>query len=147
VCLLDLTDRCWRIRLAQRAQRGHDARVTDEAIPILRVGDVAVAVAWYARLGYAKEWEHHFDPSFPAFVSLARNGGARLFLSEHRGDATAETLVYIRVPDVDMVAQEFGADIVTQPWGREVHLTDLDGNRLRVGTPGTVGIPDGGQGP
>jgi hypothetical protein len=66
--------------------------VTDEAIPILRVGDVAVAVAWYARLGDAKEWEHHFEPSFPAFVSLARNGGARLFLSEHRGDATAETL-------------------------------------------------------
>ena len=111
--------------------------MTDEAIPVLRVGDAAVAVAWYARLGYAKEWEHRFEPSFPAFVSLARNGGARLFLSEHRGDATAETLVYIRVSDVDMVAREFGADIVTLPWGREVHLTDLDGNRLRVGTPST----------
>jgi len=30
--------------------------------------------------------------------------------------------------------QEFGVEIVTA-WGREVHLTDLDGNRLRRGTP------------
>jgi hypothetical protein len=109
--------------------------VTDEAVPVLRVGDAAVAVAWYARLGYAKEWEHRFEPSFPAFVSIARNGGARLFLSEHRGDARPDALVYIRLPDVDVVAQEFGVEIVTQPWGREVHLTDVDGNRLRVGTP------------
>jgi catechol 2,3-dioxygenase-like lactoylglutathione lyase family enzyme len=109
--------------------------VADEAIPILRVNDAARAVPWYERLGFVKEWEHHFEPSLPAFVSLARNGTARLFLSEHRGDARPDTLVYVRVSDVESVASEFGMEIIDQPWGREVHLTDLDGNRLRVGTP------------
>lgn len=82
----------------------------NEAIPILRVDDVGKAVTWYERLGYAKEWEPRFEPSFPAFVSVARNGAARLFLSEHRGDARPDTLLYLRIPDVDAVAAEFGAD-------------------------------------
>ena len=109
--------------------------MTDESIPILRVSDAGRAASWYERLGFVKEWEHHFEPSLPAFVSLARNGAARLFLSEHRGDARPDTLVYLRVSDVDAVATEFGVEIIDQPWGREVHLSDLDGNRLRVGTP------------
>jgi hypothetical protein len=109
----------------------------DESIPILRVSDAARAVAWYERVGFVKEWEHHFEPSLPAFVSLVRNNTARLFLSEHLGDAQPDTLVYLRVPDVDVVASEFGATVIDPPWGREVHLTDLDGNRLRVATPHT----------
>ncbi|HEX4778675.1 MAG TPA: glyoxalase superfamily protein [Acidimicrobiia bacterium] len=107
----------------------------NEAIPILRVDNAAIAVGWYRRLGYEAEWEHRFWPTFPAFVSVTRGGGARLFLSEHRGDAVYGTLVYVRVPDVDAVAREFDAEVVEQPWGREVHLVDPDGNRLRVGTP------------
>jgi catechol 2,3-dioxygenase-like lactoylglutathione lyase family enzyme len=108
--------------------------MTDESIPILRVDDAARAVSWYERLGFVKEWEHRFDPSFPAFVSIARDGTARLFLSEHRGDAQPDTLVYLRVADVDAIAREFDSEIIDQPWGRELHLTDPDGNRLRVGT-------------
>jgi catechol 2,3-dioxygenase-like lactoylglutathione lyase family enzyme len=108
--------------------------VPDEAIAILRVADAARAVDWYRRLGYVEEWTHRFEPNFPAFVSLARDGSARLFLSEHRGDAQPDTLVYLRVSDVDVIAKEFDAEIVEQPWAREVHLTDLDGNRLRIGT-------------
>ncbi len=109
--------------------------VTNEAIPILRVERAATAVQWYQRLGYVTEWEHHFDPTLPAFVSIARDGAARIFLSEHRGDASRDTLVYLRVADVDAVAKEFGVAVLDQPWGREVHLADPDGNRLRVGTP------------
>jgi catechol 2,3-dioxygenase-like lactoylglutathione lyase family enzyme len=108
--------------------------VADESIPVLRVDDAARAVSWYERLGFVKEWEHRFDPSFPAFVSIARDGTARLFLSEHRGDAQPDTLVYLRVADVDAIAREFDSEIIDQPWGREVHLTDPDGNRVRVGT-------------
>lgn len=111
--------------------------MADEAIPILRVADATAAVAWYARLGYSKEWEHRFEPSFPAFVSVARTGQARLFLSEHLGDALPDTLVYIRVADVDVVAAEFDVEVAEQPWGREVQLIDPDGNRLRIGTPRT----------
>ena len=106
-----------------------------EVIPILRVADAAVAARWYSRLGFASEWEHRFEPTFPVFVSVARVDGGRLFLSEHRGDAEPDTLVYLRVPDVTEVAREFDTEIVEQPWAREVHLVDPDGNRLRVGSP------------
>ena len=49
------------------------------------------AVRWYERLGFTKQWEYHFDPNCPAFVSIAC-GETRLFLSEHRGDARPDTL-------------------------------------------------------
>ncbi len=118
-----------------RRRSGHDGAMSDEAVPVLRVMDAARAVAWYERLGYAKEWEHRFGQTFPAFVSIACDGGARLFVSEHLGDAQPGTLVDLRGADVDRVAAEFGADIVDQPCAREVALVDPDGDRVRVGTP------------
>ncbi|MEU9861044.1 glyoxalase superfamily protein [Streptomyces sp. NPDC047971] len=109
----------------------------DEAvIPVLRVSDAAAAVAWYERLDFTQQWVHRFEPGFPAFVEVAR-GEVRLFLSEHRGDARPDTLVYLRVRDVDAVAAEFGARVEEAPWAREIELRDPDGNRLRVGTPRT----------
>lgn len=107
----------------------------DEVIPILRVADVGTAIPWYQRLGYEQEWEHRFGPSFPAFVSLARDGTARLFLSEHQGDGSTPSVVYLRINDVDVVAAEFGTEVDEQPWARETHLTDPDGNQIRVGAP------------
>ncbi|GAA2143373.1 glyoxalase superfamily protein [Kitasatospora kazusensis] len=108
--------------------------MNEEIIPILRVEDAAAAVAWYRRLGFDQEWEHRFAPELPAFVGIAR-GPVRLFLSEHTGDARPDTLVYLRVRDVDAVAAEFGEPVEDAPWAREVELRDPDGNRLRVGTP------------
>ncbi|TDC24712.1 VOC family protein [Streptomyces sp. 8K308] len=107
----------------------------EEIIPILRVRDAAAAVAWYARLGFVQQWEHRFEPGLPVFTEVAR-GRVRLFLSEHEGDARPDTLVYLRVRDVDEVAAEFGVQPEEAPWGREIALRDLDGNRLRIGTPG-----------
>jgi hypothetical protein len=46
----------------------------EQVIPILRVANAADAVAWYERLGFTKEWEHRIEPSWPAFVSIARAG-------------------------------------------------------------------------
>ncbi|MFD9823194.1 glyoxalase superfamily protein [Streptomyces violascens] len=106
----------------------------EEAIPILRVEDAVATVGWYERLGFTTQWEHHFEPGFPAFVEVAR-GRVRLFLSEHQGDARPGTLVYLRVSDVDAVAAEFGVPVKDAPWAREIELRDPDGNRLRVGTP------------
>ncbi|MFI9630459.1 glyoxalase superfamily protein [Streptomyces sp. NPDC052042] len=106
----------------------------EEVIPILHVKDAAVAVAWYDRLGFIQQWEHRFEPGLPAFVEVAR-GRVRLFLSEHNGDARPDTLVYLRVRDVDAIADEFGVQAEVAPWAREIELRDPDGNRLRVGTP------------
>ena len=106
----------------------------EEVIPVLRVSDAAAAAAWYQRLGFAQEWEHRFEPGFPAFVSIAR-GPVRLFVSEHTGDARPDTLIYLRLRDLEAIAKEFGAAVEQMPWGPEVWLCDPDGNRLRIGTP------------
>ncbi|MEU6108241.1 glyoxalase superfamily protein [Streptomyces albidoflavus] len=106
----------------------------EEVVPILRVTDAAAAAAWYERLGFARQWEHRFAPELPAFVEVAR-GGVRLFLSEHEGDARPDTLVYLRVRDVEAIAAEFGVTAEDAPWAREIELRDPDGNRLRIGTP------------
>ncbi|MGW7366875.1 glyoxalase superfamily protein [Streptomyces sp. NPDC054841] len=105
----------------------------EEVIPILYVEDAAAAVAWYGRLGFTQHWEHRFEPGLPAFVEVAR-GRVRLFLSEHKGDARPDTLIYLRVREVDAVANEFGVQAKDTPWAREIELRDPDGNRLRVGT-------------
>lgn len=105
-----------------------------EVIPVVRVSDAARAVAWYERLGFLQEWEHRFEPEFPAFVSIAR-GHARIYLSEHDGDAPPDTLLYIRHSELDDVAKLLGATIEQQPWGRELETRDPDGNRLRIGEP------------
>ena len=78
-----------------------------EVILVLRVADTAAAVSWYERLGFIKEWEHRLEPGGLAFVSIARDR-ARLYLSEHRGDARPDALVHLYVSDVDAVVAEFG---------------------------------------
>ena len=102
-------------------------------MPIFRVADAREAAGWYERLGFAVVGEHRFAPDLPLYLFLRRGDGVWLHLSEHTGDATPGTLVYLYVDDVDAVSAEFGVPVSTQPWAREVELTDPDGNRLRVG--------------
>ena len=107
----------------------------ESVVPVLRVKDAARATAWYERLGFVQEWEHRFEPGFPAFVSVAR-GEVRLYLSEHRGDARRGTLLQLYITDVDVVAAEFGVAVDEEGLaGRECKLVDPDGNRLHVATP------------
>jgi catechol 2,3-dioxygenase-like lactoylglutathione lyase family enzyme len=106
----------------------------EEVIPVLRVEDAALAVAWYARLGFRKEWEHQFEPGFPWFLSVAR-ANVRIYLSEHIGDARPNTLIHLFVDDIETVSAEFEVAIDEDGLaGRECHLEDPDGNRLRVAT-------------
>jgi catechol 2,3-dioxygenase-like lactoylglutathione lyase family enzyme len=104
----------------------------EELVPIFYVRDGHETAKWYARLGFVIEGEHRFEPTLPLYLFLRRGANA-LHLSEHKGDARPNTLVYFYVNDVDEIAAEFGVEIEVQPWAREVHLTDPDGNRLRVG--------------
>lgn len=106
----------------------------EEVVPVLRVRDAGEAVAWYARLGFVKEWEHQFEPGFPWFVSIAR-GNVRIYLSEPAGDAVPNTLIHLYVRDIDAIAQEFGIPVDEHGLaGRECDIEDPDGNRLRIAT-------------
>jgi catechol 2,3-dioxygenase-like lactoylglutathione lyase family enzyme len=101
-------------------------------VPFLRVADARASAEWYARLGFEVEWEHRFEPGLPLFVSILR-GDARIFLSEHTGDAPPRGLVHLYVSDIDAVSAEFGIPVDEDGLaGRECDLEDPDGNRLRV---------------
>jgi catechol 2,3-dioxygenase-like lactoylglutathione lyase family enzyme len=109
----------------------------EETVPILRVSEAAAALRWYERLGFEEEWTHRFTPTSPAFVSIRRGSpgtGVRIFLSEHRGDARPDGLLYLRVTDVAPVAAAFGAEVHDSGARHEVSLVDPDGNRVRVGS-------------
>lgn len=106
--------------------------MSEEIIPILFSKNAHESAKWYGRLGFEIEGEHQFAPELPHYLFLAR-GGNRLHLSEHKGDAKPGTLLYFFVNEVDTIATEFAAEVIDQPWAREVHLTDPDGNRLRIG--------------
>ncbi len=112
--------------------------MAEQLVPIFRVADAKETAKWYARLGFELEGEHRFAPNLPLYAFLRRHD-VQLHLSEHKGDATPNTLVYFYVDDVDSIAKEFGVTVKEQPWAREVLLTDPDGNRLRIGTRHTAG--------
>lgn len=102
-------------------------------VPIFRVADARAAARWYERWGFDVVGEHRFAPDLPLYLFLERKG-VELHLSEHTGDAPPGTLTYFWVDDVDTVASALDAQVDDQPWGREVEVTDPDGNRLRVAT-------------
>ena len=71
----------------------------------------------------------------PPGIRVSSTGGVRLFLSDHTGDARPDTLIYLRLRDLDAIAAGFGAAVEQMPWGPETWLRDPDGNRLRIGMP------------
>lgn len=93
-------------------------------------------------LGFTVQWEHRFEPNFPVFAEVSREGLA-LFLTEHAGDCQPGGAAYIVLDDVDAFYQEIvGRGIQPAeapeeaPWGvREMLVVDPDGNRLRFANP------------
>lgn len=104
----------------------------EQLVPILHVKDGQKTAHWYARLGFEIEGEHRFGPGMPLYLFLRRGTNA-IHLSEHRGDARPDTLMYFYVYNLEEIAHTFDVTIEQQPWGREVQLTDPDGNRFRIG--------------
>ena len=113
-----------------------------QVIPALRISDDAVSRAFYVdRLGFQIEWEHRFQPDFPVFLKVARNG-MTVFLTQHRDDCPSGALVHFYVADVDAWYAEFlarGVAIQTPPSEdieglRDMLILDPDGNKLRFCT-------------
>jgi len=100
--------------------------VTTEVVPILRVADVARAVAWYARIGFSKVFEHPFADHLPADVGMERDAAA-IHLSEHDGDASGPGLVDVWIDDLDPLAERFGIIPDEMPWARDIEVTDPEG--------------------
>ncbi|MEM9749293.1 MAG: glyoxalase superfamily protein [Actinomycetota bacterium] len=105
--------------------------MTTTVVPVLRVADASVSVEWYAQIGFEKTFEHRYEPHFPAYVGIQREG-TEIHLSEHTGDAPGLALVYVWVDEVDPLAAHFGLTPDEVPWARDIEVTDPDGNRLRL---------------
>ncbi len=70
-------------------------------IPALRITDYDRSKAFYVDgLGFRIAWEHRFEPHFPVFMEVTRDG-LTFFLTQHKGDCQVGGLIYLYVPDVD----------------------------------------------
>ena len=108
------------------------------AVPILRMFDIAKAKAFYADLlGFQVDWEHRFEPGFPLYMQVSRDG-VRLHLSEHNGDGTPGQVVFVDITDIDAFHAELQAkgshapiEPGPSPNMRVLNLWDPFGGRLR----------------
>ena len=67
----------------------------ERAIPILRIFDVQKAKDFYVDyVGMRIDFEHRFEPTLPLYMGVSR-GDLVLHLSEHHGDGTPGTIVYV----------------------------------------------------
>lgn len=81
-------------------------------VPILRSFDEAKAKEFYLDfLGFKLDWEHRFDPSAPLYMQVSRTGLV-LHISEHYGDGTPGTAVFVETVGL----REFHAEITAKDY-------------------------------
>ena len=109
-----------------------------EAIPILRIFDVTKAKEFYVDfLGFTIDWEHRFGENFPLYCQVSR-AGLKLHLSEHHGDASPGSTVFVPMRGVhafhrELMDKRYGyarPGIEQAPWGEVLEVADPFGNRL-----------------
>ena len=114
------------------------------AVPVVRIQDERLARTFYLDyLDFRVEWEHRFGDDFPLYMRI-RRGRTVLDLSEHHGDGTPGTAVWIAVDDVAALHTELtgrahprahpGIDR-DAPGGPTLEVIDPWGNALRFCQP------------
>jgi hypothetical protein len=111
----------------------------DQAVPIVRIFDVAKAHEFYLGfLGFSVDWEHRYGENFPLYTQVSR-GGLRLHLSEHAGDATpgGNMVVYmtgIRAFQKELIGKDYRymkPGLEDEGSRLEVTVTDPFNNHIR----------------
>lgn len=109
------------------------------AIPIIRIFSEEKAKEFYLHfLGFSLEWEHRFEEGFPLYAQIRRSDLV-LHLSEHHGDATPGSTVFVPTIDIDALHKELHdkdykyakPGVEDLPWGRQIEVADPFGNRIR----------------
>lgn len=108
-------------------------------VPIFRIFDHAMALSFYCGwLGFKVDWEHRFSPTGPRYLQISRDA-AVFHLSEHFGDSTPGSKVFLEIDDVTALHAELHSrpnpnmnpGIVDAPWGaRILEVIDPFGNRI-----------------
>jgi catechol 2,3-dioxygenase-like lactoylglutathione lyase family enzyme len=115
-----------------------------DAIPVLRIFDVEKAREFYVGfLGFRVDREHRFEPGFPLYLQVSRDGLV-LHLSEHHGDGSPGVVVVVQTAGLEAYHREITAKgygysrpgLEVAPWNaRVMEVTDPFGNRLRFNEP------------
>lgn len=110
-------------------------------VPVLRVRRADDARDFYlSYLGFSVEWEHRFAADLPLYMRISRDG-ARLDLSEHHGDGTPGTVVWIPIADAKALHRDLSSKRYGQarpgidrnaPGGPTIEVVDPFGNVLRL---------------
>ena len=108
-------------------------------VPILRIFSVEKAREFYVDfLGFTWDWEHRFDDEAPLYAQVSRSGVV-LHLSEHHGDGSPGTHLFLFMKGIDALHHELTGKkyrygrpgIEQQEWGaRTVATHDPFGNVL-----------------
>lgn len=127
----------WNVLAARIATP--DAIGFQAPIPIIRIFAVDKAMEFYQGfLGFATDWEHRFGENFPLYAQISR-GSLKLHLSEHHGDATPGSKVFIPMTGIRAFHRELSGKhyAYAKPgleeafWGAlTVEVADPFGNRL-----------------
>jgi hypothetical protein len=114
----------------------------ERAVPILRIFSLEKARELYLGfLGFTVDWEHRFSPDAPVFMRVSR-GALALHLSEHHGDGTPGSIVYVYMTGVKALHRELTdknyrhsrPGLIEQEWGMlEMTVTDPFNNRITFG--------------
>lgn len=125
-----------------RTSREEPSMTFTRVVPVLRTFDTDKANEFYVDyLGMSVDWEHRFEPGLPLYRQVSR-GDLVLHLTEHHGDSTPGSVVYIYMSGVRDLHAELSAKSSVghnQPGlestdGRtEFQVVDPFGNRLRFG--------------
>ncbi|WP_267903826.1 glyoxalase superfamily protein [Sphingomonas sp. EC-HK361] len=111
----------------------------DRAIPVLRSFDEAKAREFYCGfLGFTIQFEHRFEPHMQLYMEVAR-AGLTLHLSEHHGDASPGSTVFVWMQGItdfqrELIDRHYGygrPGLNPAPWGTEMVVHDPFGNRIR----------------
>lgn len=79
------------------------------AVPMPRIVDVPSAHEFYLDyLGFTLEWKHRFKPGMPLYTRIRRDDLV-IDLSEHHGDGTPGSGVWVPVTDVHALHRELSA--------------------------------------
>lgn len=108
-------------------------------VPVLRIFDIARTREFYLEfLGFKVDWEHQYESSLPLYLQVSL-GDVRLHLSEHYGDGSPGTKVFIDVEGLSDYREALLAKqarfarphLVEEPWGgTTMTVHDPSSNRL-----------------
>jgi len=139
-----------RIDAAAKAAPLPDVARFSDAIPILRIFSVEKAKEFYIDfLGFTTDWEHRFHDNAPLYTQVSR-AGLKLHLSEHHGDASPGSTVFIWMRGIadyhreltDKNYRYYRPGLEEAPWDAFVmEVADPFGNKLRFSEPKDANDP------